>query len=215
LYLDTAFQFLFKMISVHSKRTQQLPFTGHLRSPEPAMPWGFSETPEFQKPSTLPLVHKMLPIHRMTQMYKKKGCLIIFCNRWLLDRQNTLTHFCNHQTASDSQQWACVKCYLLIKKPQQKNVRGWTLPAFSVRNKEQDAGAAEACAPPYRGQAACPCSETWCSHHSLILQINKVVWSYLTFRNKTNKKGRRQNFLSDAVFPGKSTSQSASLSNEE
>lgn len=72
LNLDTAFHFLFKMILLSSKGTQQLPFTGHLRSPEQTMPQGFSETQEFQKQSTLPLAHKMLLIRRMTQMYKKK-----------------------------------------------------------------------------------------------------------------------------------------------
>lgn len=46
------------MILLSSKGTQQLPFTGHLRSPELTMLQGFSETQEYQKQSTLPLVHK-------------------------------------------------------------------------------------------------------------------------------------------------------------
>lgn len=71
-YVDAAFQLLFKMILLSSEGTQQLPFTGHLRSPEQTVPQGFSETQEFQKQSTLPSAHKMLLIRRMTQMYKKK-----------------------------------------------------------------------------------------------------------------------------------------------
>lgn len=125
LYLDTAFHFLFKMILLSSKGTQQLPFTGHLRSPEQTMPQGFSETQEFQKQSTLPLAHKMRLIRRMTQMYKKKkGCLIIFCNGWLLDGQNTLRHFLKPQTTGDFQQRPCVKCCLLITKTWKKNFQG-------------------------------------------------------------------------------------------
>lgn len=66
------------MILLSSKGTQQLPFAGHLRSPEQTMPQGFSETQEFQKQSTLPLAHKMLLIRRMTQMYKKKKDVWLF-----------------------------------------------------------------------------------------------------------------------------------------
>lgn len=124
-YVDAAFQLLFKMILLSSEGTQQLPFTGHLRSPEQTVPQGFSETQEFQKQSTLPSAHKMLLIRRMTQMYKKKkGCLIIFCNGWLLDGQNTLRHFLKPQTTGDFQQRPCVKCCLLITKTWKKNFSG-------------------------------------------------------------------------------------------
>lgn len=124
-YVDAAFQLLFKMILLSSEGTQRLPFTGHLRSPEQTVPQGFSETQEFQKQSTLPSAHKMLLIRRMTQMYKKKkGCLIIFCNGWLLDGQNTLRHFLKPQTTGDFQQRPCVKCCLLITKTWKKNFSG-------------------------------------------------------------------------------------------